>query len=102
MMLDEATRLRAGPMDLVTRCLEGNEVSTRRRGVEFAKKRTQEAETGFRDLVKGLHERIPERVLGLAGSTTSIVQGEGSEEVFADLRLKPEFIRSWPETSPRD
>lgn len=84
-MLDEATRLRAGPLDLLTRCLEGNEVSTKRRGPELAKKRIQEAETGFRDLVKGLHERIPERVLGLTGSTTSIVEAGGSEKVFADL-----------------
>ncbi len=84
-MLDEATRLRTGPLDLLTRCLEGNEITMTSWGWELAKKRTQEAETGFRHLVEGLHDRIPERVIGLAGSQGSLdIEGE-SERVFSDI-----------------
>jgi tetratricopeptide (TPR) repeat protein len=84
-MLDEATGLRTGPLDLMRRCLEGNETSTRQRGPLLAKRETERAEQSFRNLVIGLHERMPDRVLGLPGSAASRTEEGESEKVFSDI-----------------
>ena len=84
-MLDEATTLRSGPLDLITRCLEGNETSTRTRGPILAKQSSARAEQAFRDLVTGLHARMPDRVLGLPGSTSYSPEEGESEKVYSDI-----------------
>jgi tetratricopeptide (TPR) repeat protein len=83
--LETALVHRSGPVEYLTRALEGNEVAAARIGAGQARQRLVAAERGFLALVDGLAARLPERVVGRPGVEVSPGEPGGRERAYCDI-----------------
>ncbi|MFQ5503909.1 MAG: tetratricopeptide repeat protein [Planctomycetota bacterium] len=82
--IDVAMSLRSGPLEFLSRALEGNDRVAERVAPAEWKRRLGMAEQGFTFLVRGLAERRPDRVLGLPGDTRDLADEIG-EKAYASI-----------------
>ena len=82
--LDIALGLRSGPLELLTRALQGNEKIADGLSAAERKHQLAQAERGFRFLVRELAARLPEKVIGEPGGPKPAPRTDG-EKAYADL-----------------